>query len=192
MLAASRGQAAALAVLHHRLRDPLNARVVADGRVRRVHGDHLHQKIAKRKGGGQSTRPELVGRNHCHVCPVATVRPLTQANYLSHVLIELKMKRSSTWLLRRRKTNKCCRIILPRGAQTNTRSQHKKGAKNKSTPYDITALHMRAIGAVLYKWFSYNIIWIPSTPVCGSGSRFAFMNNKTWKQAVTLEPSQEQ
>lgn len=41
VLAAGGGEAAALPVLHHRLGDPLDARVVADGHVGRVHGDHL-------------------------------------------------------------------------------------------------------------------------------------------------------
>lgn len=41
VLAAGRGEPAALAVLHDRLRDPLDAGVVADGRVRRVYGDNL-------------------------------------------------------------------------------------------------------------------------------------------------------
>lgn len=41
VLATGRGEATALPVLHDRLGDPLDARVVADGLVGRVHGDHL-------------------------------------------------------------------------------------------------------------------------------------------------------
>lgn len=51
VLAAGRGEAAALPVLHHRLGDPLDAGVVADGLVGGVHGDHLEKY--GRGGGGQ-------------------------------------------------------------------------------------------------------------------------------------------
>lgn len=46
VLPTGRGEAAALAVLHDRLSDPVDPRVVADGIVPRVHGDHLkHQHL---------------------------------------------------------------------------------------------------------------------------------------------------
>lgn len=41
VLAPGRGEPAAFAVLHDGLGDPLDARVVTDGRVGGVHGDHL-------------------------------------------------------------------------------------------------------------------------------------------------------
>lgn len=41
VLATGRGEAAALAVLHDGLRDPVDSGVIADGIVARVHGDHL-------------------------------------------------------------------------------------------------------------------------------------------------------
>ena len=47
VLAAGGGEATALAVLHHGLRDPLDAGVVADGGVGRVHSDHLQHKITQ-------------------------------------------------------------------------------------------------------------------------------------------------
>lgn len=49
VLAAGGGEAAALAVLHHRLSDPLDAGVVADGGVGRVHGDHLQSTETRRR-----------------------------------------------------------------------------------------------------------------------------------------------
>lgn len=54
VLAAGGRETAALPVLHHRLGDPLDARVVADGRVGRVHGDNLstEQEQNKRRWGG--------------------------------------------------------------------------------------------------------------------------------------------
>lgn len=49
VLAAGRGEAAALAVLHDRLGDPLDAGVVADGGVGRVHRDHLKERKSRRE-----------------------------------------------------------------------------------------------------------------------------------------------
>lgn len=57
VLATGGGEPAALAVLHDRLRDPLDAGVVADGRVRGVHRDHLLQSF--RDGTRGMGRPKL-------------------------------------------------------------------------------------------------------------------------------------
>lgn len=43
VLATSGGKATALTVLHDRLGDPLDTGVLADGGMRRVHGDHLRR-----------------------------------------------------------------------------------------------------------------------------------------------------
>lgn len=55
VLATGGGEAAAFAVLHDGLRDPLDAGVVADGSVGGVHGDHLQGDEKKDgEGGGES------------------------------------------------------------------------------------------------------------------------------------------
>ena len=55
VLAAGGGEAAALAVLHDRLGDPLDAGVVADGGVGRVHRDHL-QRHHREQGSRSETK----------------------------------------------------------------------------------------------------------------------------------------
>lgn len=60
VLAAGGREAAALPVLHHRLGDPLDARVVADCRVGRVHGDHLSIEEEQNKRRVGVTQPLLL------------------------------------------------------------------------------------------------------------------------------------